>query len=433
MENGDLLLFIIVFNAIAAFNTLAAITLMGRGFRTYSPANRMLAFFLFCTAMVNLMLFLIYSGWINRVPWLYRLPSPLYYMMFPAAWLYVRMIIRDQVSLRKSDAIHFLPGLLHAVEMLPYYLKSLDYKIRHVLDDAPFALGAYMHSEGLLPPYVHNLLRGIQGTIYGSIMLYLVYQSFYGPQARRSEFPRMKKWLTAFSVCVFVFGFSIFVTFLGSWASPSFRALNLSFFIAATQTVTALSLLTHPELMFGMPELDYRTSESPKPIPVSLPEPVVGVAMDKAITSPPTGAMSSGSIAPAKPDPEWIQHYLPKLDAYVAEANSYLRPRYALSDMAHELSIPHHHLSFLLNRVYNLRFNDFINRLRIDYLQKRIREEDILKTRTLEGLAREAGFANRTTFIRVVQKITGMNPSEYFHQKAPHPGSTVLAVKAPQD
>jgi hypothetical protein len=112
----------------------------------------LLAFFLFSTALVNLMLFLIYTGIIFKLTWLYRLPSPLYYMMFPAAWLYVRMIIRDEVRLKLIDGIHFIPGFLHLLEMIPYYLKSADYKIRHVVDDAPQIMGAYMHNEGILPP-----------------------------------------------------------------------------------------------------------------------------------------------------------------------------------------------------------------------------------------------------------------------------------------
>jgi AraC-like DNA-binding protein len=32
----------------------------------------------------------------------------------------------------------------------------------------------------------------------------------------------------------------------------------------------------------------------------------------------------------------------------------------------------------------------------------------------MEGLALEAGFNSRITFIRVVKKHTGMNPSEYY-------------------
>jgi AraC-like DNA-binding protein len=38
-----------------------------------------------------------------------------------------------------------------------------------------------------------------------------------------------------------------------------------------------------------------------------------------------------------------------------------------------------------------------------------------MQSTTLEGLALEAGFGNRTTFIRAVKKLTGENPSIYFN------------------
>ena len=37
---------------------------------------------------------------------------------------------------------------------------------------------------------------------------------------------------------------------------------------------------------------------------------------------------------------------------------------------------------------------------------------------TLEGLALEAGFSNRTTFFRAFTKLTGCTPSEYMAQVA---------------
>jgi AraC-like DNA-binding protein len=115
--------------------------------------------------------------------------------------------------------------------------------------------------------------------------------------------------------------------------------------------------------------------------------------------------------------PEWVDQQMPKLETFVRQSDSFLKPRYTIRDMSVEIDIPQHHLSYLLNRVYNLRFNDFINTLRVEYISRRVFMGDGLKQMTLEGLAKEAGFSNRTTFIRVVQKLTGQNPSDYFSQE----------------
>jgi AraC-like DNA-binding protein len=316
------------------------------------------------------------------------------------------MIIRDEVRLKRSDALHFVPGLLHFLEMIPYYLRSADYKLKHIIDDAPQIMGAYMHNEGILPPYMHNLLRGIQGTIYGILMLRIIYLAFGKKGSYRADFPEMKKWLTAFSVCVFVFGFSVMITFFGTWASPLFRSLNLAFFVAATQTVTALSLLTNPRLLYGMPRFSPRRSaeEATTQDPESTPryEPPVLEPLtreDHASRELDTDAL----IEQATQTPEWVDQQMPKLEAFVQQSDSFLKQRYTIRDMSVEVNIPQHHLSYLLNRVYNMRFNDFINTLRIEYIRKRVFMGNGLKQMTLEGLAKEAGFSNRTTFIRVVQ------------------------------
>jgi YesN/AraC family two-component response regulator len=68
----------------------------------------------------------------------------------------------------------------------------------------------------------------------------------------------------------------------------------------------------------------------------------------------------------------------------------------------------------VLNQVLHIRFNDYVNGLRIQYLKQQVSAEK-LKSLTLEGLASEGGFGNRATFIRAVKKATGQNPSQFFN------------------
>jgi AraC-like DNA-binding protein len=105
--------------------------------------------------------------------------------------------------------------------------------------------------------------------------------------------------------------------------------------------------------------------------------------------------------------------YIQLLNVVMKEKKPFLQKRYALNDLASDLKVPQHHLSYLLNNIFQVRFNDYINQLRIQYLEERLASED-LSHMTMEGLALEAGFSSRITFIRVVQKQTGQNPSTYF-------------------
>ncbi len=406
----NLTFLIYVFNVIAAFNSIAIIYLFIRYYQSYSPATSFLGLYMFSMFVVNLMIFLIYSGYIIYVPWLYRLPSPLYYAMFPAAYFYVKMTLADQEKLKKKEYLHFLPAAIHFLEMMPYHLRGNEYKIRHIIESAQRPLSAYLHDEGILPPYFHNILRAIQGIIYGVLMLGLVSKVIKHRQKLIRNFQGMKNWLLVFSTVVLTFALSILVAFIGQWANAEFRSLNLAFWAALSLGITSIAMITNPMLLYGMPRLsralgrreqDSLVTGSARSEPGKQEVQVHRRNQDLALT-------------PDADVPKWVEKYTSIINEFKKTSRSYLSKRYSIREMSAELSIPQHHLSYLLNNVYQIRFNDFINQLRIEYLSRMVVENGLLKEMTLEGMAKEAGFSSRVTFIRAVQRITGENPREYF-------------------
>lgn len=419
LPNLDALIF--VFNALAGFNAFIIVVLFIRYARNYAPATPFLMVFLLGMFFVNFMTFLIKTGYILYVPWLFRLPSPLYYAMFPAVYLYLRMTIRDQTRLRKFEWLHFLPAVLHLIEYLPFYLSSNENKVQHIMDTMKNPLGTYAHDEGVLPAYVHNILRATQGVIYGVLMLVTLWREIRSQRGRVNRFAGMRSWLLRLSLIVTLFSLSIFSTFIGGWASPDARSLHLAFWSALTLAVCSLTLFYNPFLLYGMPLLSRimkgRTEAIQEKVVHDRQVPIYNETKN-------TQSIIISDITPAieqnvedlkhEQEPEWLARYIALVEKYKSESKSYLHPKYCIRDMSVELGIPQHHLSYILNKVYSVRFNDFVNHLRIDYLRHMLEEKDMLRQLTLEGLAREAGFTSRVTFIRAVQRTTGKNPSEYF-------------------
>lgn len=413
---------IYLFNALAGFNTFLIILILLRHSRGHAPSTSFLIIFLLGMFFVNLTTALIQSSYILYVPWLFRLPSPLYYAMFPAVFLYLTMTLSDRERIRKREWLHFLPAALHFFEYLPFYFSSRENKVQHILETIKNPLGVYAHDEGIFPPYVHNILRATQGLIYGLLMCYLVYKDLRSGHSRLDRFYGVKQWLIRLSVIVVLFSLSIFLTFIGGWATAPLRSLHLSFWSALALTVCSLSLFHNPLLLYGMPRLS-RLMHDMEPEPAGK-EMIAGVggAEQASMRSDTLGGLmpaeipsnGNGEKAGQDHEPEWLTRYTQMVEQYKQGSTSYLHQKFSIRDMSMELDIPQHHLSYILNRVYNLRFNDFINELRILYIRKRTEKEDALRDMTLEGLAHEAGFTSRVTFIRAVQRLTGMNPSDYF-------------------
>jgi AraC-like DNA-binding protein len=401
-----------------------------------SPANRFLVFFLVTMSVAMLMLFLIRSGLIAQMAWLYRLPSPLYYWMFPAAFLYVRMVLLDETRVRKSDFLHAIPGLIHIVEMAPYYLSSIQAKADHVNQDLGNPLGAVAHAEGLLPAYWHNLLRGFIGVFYALLMIRLLWIARSRRPRGSVHFSAMTQWLWVHTTMLLIFSLALVYTFSFPKSGSAYaRSTFLYLALAGTQIVTSLYLLLNPSILFGMPRLEKLVerlnamrnnllldhtqkmgiepmvdSEMVEHKPVSITnfaDAYEGDENDNLAQGKPSEKEAQRSTS------KEYQDYINMLGKLMHEQKPFLRKRYSIHDLASDVKIPRHHLSYLLNNIFQVRFSDYINQLRIQYLENRMAVED-LSNMTLEGLAIEAGFSSRITFIRAVQKQTGMNPSAYF-------------------
>ena len=56
--------------------------------------------------------------------------SPLFLLLGPLLYFYVNVTLSDRQGLRWKDAWHFIPAIIHLVNISPYYLISFSYKIQ---------------------------------------------------------------------------------------------------------------------------------------------------------------------------------------------------------------------------------------------------------------------------------------------------------------
>lgn len=95
---------------------------------------------------------------------------------------------------------------------------------------------------------------------------------------------------------------------------------------------------------------------------------------------------------------------------------SYLNSEYTLSDMSKELKILPNVLSMVINSKLNCSFNEYINTLRIKTAIELLNKAG-KNNLTIEAIAYEAGFNNRTSFYKAFKKQTGKLPKEYLKKE----------------
>lgn len=94
----------------------------------------------------------------------------------------------------------------------------------------------------------------------------------------------------------------------------------------------------------------------------------------------------------------------------------FLRLEYNLNEMSKQLGISINILSMIINSKLKTSFPDYINSFRVKRAQQLLLE---LKERhlTIEAVAYDSGFSNRTSFYKAFKKHTGKLPSEFVKEQ----------------
>ncbi|TSA57326.1 MAG: AraC family transcriptional regulator [Sediminibacterium sp.] len=104
--------------------------------------------------------------------------------------------------------------------------------------------------------------------------------------------------------------------------------------------------------------------------------------------------------------------YMRKFQAFIASNKPYLDTELTIAKFASDIEIPLHHCSYFLNTVLHMSFRDYVNQFRVNYFINEYPNK--VATMTIESMAEQAGFKNRSTFNIAFKKETGLTPSEYF-------------------
>jgi AraC-like DNA-binding protein len=262
----------------------------------------------------------------------------------------------------------------------------------------------------VLPSNFHKILLILQAVVY---MLLIIRILQTGARVKEDGLyirqTSTYKWMKAFT---FLLGINFLPAAAFLLGPPSFFYQGTQFvliILALSFLVINLYLFFKPEILYGIPQkLVFAQSREEKPEVKSKTadrkEPVFNIenVLIEQKTEKKTEFFN-------------LERYKPSLEAYMKSEKPFLKQGYSINELSRDTGIPQHHLSALINRVYEMRFNEFLNRLRINYISENF-TNPAWENLTIEGIAKQAGFTSRTTFFNAIKKATGLSPSEFIGQ-----------------
>jgi AraC-like DNA-binding protein len=342
----------------------------------------------------SVILFLIlYSEYILLFPHVFKTGLPLNFLIAPFSYLYVRAVLFNEKKIQKRDVIHLIPFFIVLINYIPFYLLPVNEKVTVIQDSLNYWPTTFKYQAGFLPENFSILFRLILAIIYLVLQwnLILSYKKVHKESSIQIQISNVLKWLKLFTITstvIFfgIIGFMLTVFFLPSYYNDDLLMQIPSFLVSVGFFVMAAYLLTHPEILSGLPFVKYK----------EVPSDVIN---DKSYMFPYIN--------------EDYKLEMERIVDYFKIEKPYLNKDLNINQVSVALAIPSRELSFIINNHFGQRFNDFLNKYRIEYITKKINKE-YLSNYTIEGIASEAGFASKSTFNLAFKKYHQCTPTEYF-------------------
>ena len=341
----------------------------------------------------SVILFLIlYSKYILFFPHFFKTGLPTNFLIAPLSYLYVRVVLFNEKKFQKKDLLHFIPFIIVLINYLPFYLLPVSEKLAIIKDSLAYWPISYRYQAGIIPENFTILMR-LGLALYYIVLQWKLILSFKKENtepAIKIQIINVIKWLKLFTTTttIILLGLLILlivVVFIPSIYKNEFATQIPSILVSGGFFVMAAYLLTHPDVLSGLPFVKYKNIAS-------------NIENHKSYHLPYFNVDYTLEM-------EQIRQYFDK-------EMPFLNKELSINHVSVALNIPSRELSFIINNHFGQRFTDFLNKYRIEYITKKINKE-YLSNFTFEAIANEAGFASKSSFNLAFKKFNHCTPSEY--------------------
>lgn len=364
-------------------------------FSSYKKSmNAFLAAYLLFANLFSLIYYIIFENKSAELAAFFAINfTPFYFLTLPFLHLYL-ISHRKDYKFKGRYLLFFMPFLAILVNVFPYLITPFSEKLaigKALLENAEALYNANLL---FLPYYYQSLIRPVFNLLF---ILYSI--SVYLKERHELEFQKAKFNERNFVIMVLAIATLLnslsFIFILNKllvqsfdvnlFTSISFKTVNNFFsYLSAGQN---LILLFFPQILFREQTISEKLTEKKKE----------ANSNDDTIIS---------------------QERLQEIDKLILDyiANQpYLTKGFTVTQVTLETGIPAHQVSLYFKDFLHTNFNDWKNKLRIDYAISEVKSGRWSKY-TIETIATKSGFSSRSNFNKAFIACMNQTPSEYLKE-----------------
>ena len=368
---------------------LAGILLLFSSFRKNKSAY--LATYLLGSNLFSLIYYLIFESQNVALSAFFALNfTPFYFLNQPFLHLYI-LSHRKGFAFKPTYYLLFIPFLFILLNISPYLFLPFTEKVQFATRFLQNAEVLYEVKLLFLPYYYQSLLRPTFNILFIVFSCFIYYKHQKSFEFSKSKFNE-KIFIRSVLFISFALNILSFVFIVNKLLIQSFDIAilgNVSFgtinsIVSYLYVGQNLLLLFFPQILF-QEQFNANGSNRPKKAAAQKTEPSIS--------------------------PERFLEIDQLIQAYLAE-KPYLSQGFTLTNISQQTGLPTHQISMYFNEYLHTTFNDWKNKLRIEYVVSEI-QEGKLEFLTIEGLATSSGFASRSNFNKAFFTTMNQTPSEF--------------------
>lgn len=316
--------------------------------------------------------------------------TPFYFLTTPFLHLYMSSLRKD-FSFKPRYFLLFVPFLIILINISPYILTPFSQKL--ILGEEIIRNSASLNQVKLL--FIPYAYQSILRPIFNLFLLLYTSYTFYKERNALEFLPakfNQKNFIVIILIISFILNGLSFSIGINSLIIKTFGVdlMPTISYMAVNSTVTYLSALNNIVVLF-FPQILFRELFSIRK--------TVQRKKDQVFTE--DTPLSNDRLIEIE---QLLKAYL--------EEQPYLTKGFTMSCITKHTGIPVHQLSIYFNDYLKIGFNEWKNKLRIDYAVSEIKAGKLNRF-TIESIALASGFSSRSNFNNAFISIMNQTPSEF--------------------